>query len=106
MLSADKEILNTNQTSSCYIFIWLYDMFSLNFVFLGLFGISSHAFLLDDNSLDNLLLLLRQEKEARSFLESEVTNLRADIERVNSKHEACKFILKYSSNTDLYITAN
>ncbi|XP_045166220.1 complement C1q-like protein 4 [Mercenaria mercenaria] len=63
-------------------------MFPLQFICLLLLGIRCHAFLLDDDSLSNLLQLLQREKVARGLLETEIVNLRADIAQVNRRHHS------------------
>jgi hypothetical protein len=55
-----------------------------------LLGINCNAFLLDDDSVTNLLALLQTEKEARGQLESAIVSLRGDIAKANSKHQSCK----------------
>ena len=57
---------------------------------LGLCLGSVLGFLLDDNTVTGLLAALRQEKEARALLETDIQTLRNDLEYVNSRHQAGK----------------
>ncbi|XP_052253539.1 complement C1q tumor necrosis factor-related protein 3-like [Dreissena polymorpha] len=50
--------------------------------------LTGHGFLLDDNSVTNLLGALQQEKIARSALQSEVETLRNDVKSLTARHTA------------------
>ena len=49
-----------------------------------------YGFLLDDNSVQNLLDALQREKVQRAALESAVTSLRTDVAALNVRHVNCK----------------
>ncbi|XP_045166072.1 complement C1q-like protein 4 [Mercenaria mercenaria] len=60
-------------------------------IFLAL-ATMSRCFLLDDNSLQNLLNLITEEKKLRSSVEQEINLLRKDIDnmKANHQHALCK----------------
>lgn len=55
-----------------------------------LFAWPVSGFLLDDNSVTDLLEALRQEKQARAKLEVEIQTLRNDLQVIDMKHQRCK----------------
>lgn len=57
------------------------------------------GFLLDDNSVSDLLAALRQEKQARAILEAEIQNLRDDLQFIDTKQQGCKQLTSIMSPT-------
>lgn len=51
----------------------------------------SHSFLLDDNSLQNLLNLITQEKKKRAIVEDEIETLKKNVANLKANHHQCKF---------------
>ena len=50
----------------------------------------SRAFLLDDNSLQDLISLISQEKKMRADVEKELETLQQDIQQMKNGQSSCK----------------
>ena len=64
-------------------------------VIMACLALTSRGFLLDDNSLQNLLNLISEEKKLRASAEQEINQLKSDIANMRANHQPCKFFISF-----------